>query len=315
MPAWRRRCRTSACRSRRSLRAGLRPSRWQRAREGSVGASRCLRFGCGGAFDSVGRWVLTQAGQLPLQLGDAAPFACEILREQLESGPELPLPGRDDGRGRQAGVGWLVGHGDQLTPCVQRALAGSSPSLTVNDRVPLGPRTPIVITRLGRCAAIAAATSSTEVMGRSATRTTMSPGRRPARAAGPSAVVPATTTPAAGSVRSSTPSHARPECTTRPRPAIWPAIDRTVLLAIAKPIPEAAPPSSGSVAASVGMPMTAPSESTSAPPLLPGLIGALVWITAGSATPPPSGTVRLVELTTPWVTLERSPSGLPIARA
>ena len=46
-----------------------------------------------------------------------------------------------------------------------------------------------------------------------------------------------------------------------------------------------------------------------------GLIGALVWITAGSATPPPSGTVRLVELTMPWVTLERRPSGLPIARA
>ena len=57
--------------------------------------------------------------------------------------------------------------------------------------------------------------------------------------------------------------------------------------------PGAAPPSSGSEAASVGMPITAPVRSTSAPPLLPGLIGALVWITAGSATPPPSGTVRL----------------------
>ena len=94
------------------------------------------------------------------------------------------------------------------------------------------------------------------------------------------------------------------------------AIERTVLLEMAKPIPGAAePPSSGSSAASVGTPITAPVESTRAPPLLPGLIAALVWITDGSATPPPSLTVRLVALTMPWVTLERRPSGLPMASA
>jgi hypothetical protein len=43
-----------------------------------------------------------------------------------------------------------------------------------------------------------------------------------------------------------------------------------MLLEIAKPMPSAAPPISGSSAASVGMPITAPVESTSAPPLLPG---------------------------------------------
>jgi hypothetical protein len=60
---------------------------------------------------------------------------------------------------------------------------------------------------------------------------------------------------------------------------------------------------------------TGPTPSTSAPPPLPGLIGALAWIAAGSAIPLPSGTVRLVALTMPCVTLERSPSGLPMAGA
>ncbi len=53
--------------------------------------------------------------------------------------------------------------------------------------------------------------------------------------------------------------------------------------------------------------------STSAPPELPGLIGALVWITFGSVTPPPSDSVRLSALMIPSVTLEARPRGLPIA--
>ena len=62
------------------------------------------------------------------------------------------------------------------------------------------------------------------------------------------------------------------------------------VLGIAKPIPGARPPSSGSVAASVGIPITRPWRSASAPPELPGLIAALVWIISGSAMPFPSET-------------------------
>jgi hypothetical protein len=74
-----------------------------------------------------------------------------------------------------------------------------------------------------------------------------------------------------------TPRKARCELTTLPNLAIWPARSLTVLDGIAKPMPGAAPPPScGLVAASVGMPTTWLWRSTSAPPLLPGLIGALV---------------------------------------
>ena len=89
----------------------------------------------------------------------------------------------------------------------------------------------------------------------------------------------------------------------------------TVLLGIAKPIPAAAPPSCGSPAASVGTPITRPWMSASAPPELPGLIGALVWIVFGRMMPPPSLALRPSALTMPWVTLELRPSGLPIAIA
>ena len=89
----------------------------------------------------------------------------------------------------------------------------------------------------------------------------------------------------------------------------------TTLDGIANPMPAAAPPSCGSAAASVGMPITAPRMSVSAPPELPGLIGALVWIAFGSTTPFPSGSARLSALTMPSVKLEESPSGLPIAIA
>ena len=88
----------------------------------------------------------------------------------------------------------------------------------------------------------------------------------------------------------------------------------SIELGIANPIPGAAlPPGSGSVAASVGIPTTCPSRSTSAPPLLPGLIGALVWITFGSTTPLGSPTARPRALTIPSVTELRRPSGFPIA--
>src|SRR3954465_14720869 len=90
----------------------------------------------------------------------------------------------------------------------------------------------------------------------------------------------------------------------------------TRLLAIANPIPGAGvPPNSGSSAERVGMPITRPFRSASAPPELPGLISALVWIADVSVTPFPSDTVRLTEETMPCETLECRPSGLPIARA
>src|SRR3954469_2179004 len=59
--------------------------------------------------------------------------------------------------------------------------------------------------------------------------------------------------------------------------------------------------------------MTLPDRSTSAPPELPGLISALAWMAWDRVTPLPSDTLRLTDDTMPWVTLDRSPSGLPIA--
>ena len=71
------------------------------------------------------------------------------------------------------------------------------------------------------------------------------------------------------------------------------------------------------------MPITCPEALTSAPPLLPGLIGALVWIAPGSvaavrawpARPGVAGSVtaRSVAEMIPWVTLPDRPSGLPMA--
>ena len=66
------------------------------------------------------------------------------------------------------------------------------------------------------------------------------------------------------------------------------------------------------------MPITRPCRSTSAPPLLPGLIDADVWMTLGSVAPGDSAdvgslTVRPSADTIPLVTVADSPSGLPIA--
>ena len=59
---------------------------------------------------------------------------------------------------------------------------------------------------------------------------------------------------------------------------------------------------------SVGMPTSRPSRSTRAPPLLPGLMAASVWISPSS---PP--TMRSTALTTPVVTVQPKPKGLPMA--
>lgn len=87
---------------------------------------------------------------------------------------------------------------------------------------------------------------------------------------------------------------------------------------MANPMPGAAPPPTcGSSAANVGTPITWPDRFTSAPPLLPGLIAALVCSTSGRVAPGPSPagslTVRPTAEMIPSVTLPDRPSGLPIA--
>ncbi len=65
------------------------------------------------------------------------------------------------------------------------------------------------------------------------------------------------------------------------------------------------------------MPTTAPVPSTSAPPELPGLIAASVWIASrygvGEPSSPDSGPARSRAETMPAVTVPASPSGEPIA--
>ena len=91
-------------------------------------------------------------------------------------------------------------------------------------------------------------------------------------------------------------------------------MSRTVSIGMAKPRPTLPPPTD---AIAVFTPMTAPLAATSAPPELPGLIGASVWtalITALVSLPSPaSRTGRSRALTMPLVTVPASPSGEPMA--
>jgi hypothetical protein len=80
--------------------------------------------------------------------------------------------------------------------------------------------------------------------------------------------------------------------------------------------PAALPCSSGTEAPAVGTPINRAEQSTRAPPLLPGLIAASVWMAeASSAVPASDGTrtVRPRALTIPVVTVLDSPSGAPSA--
>ncbi len=81
------------------------------------------------------------------------------------------------------------------------------------------------------------------------------------------------------------------------------------LIGTAKPTP-LLPPSWLAIAVSI--PMTAPLWSASGPPLLPGLIGASVWIRLLS-WPASSVIDRPRALTIPLVTVESRPNGLPTA--
>ncbi len=114
----------------------------------------------------------------------------------------------------------------------------------------------------------------------------------------------------------------------------WLATFCASLLGMAKPNPMLpdCPPLEPSEAIDDVTPTTRPWPSTSAPPLLPGLIAASVWmalVTTDSACawppPPRPGSVpppwdcccvvtgRLRALTMPVVTVSESPSGLPMA--
>ena len=61
------------------------------------------------------------------------------------------------------------------------------------------------------------------------------------------------------------------------------------------------------------MPITAPAESSSGPPELPGLSGAVCWMTLSIRRPFCPRSERPVALTMPAVTVDSKPSGLPIA--
>ncbi len=116
--------------------------------------------------------------------------------------------------------------------------------------------------------------------------------------------------------RACTPSEA---CTAVPVLISCSATVRAVSTGMANPSPIDPPvvPLPPSEAMAVLMPTTAPVPSTSAPPELPGLIGASVWIaliTALVSLPSPdSRTGRSRALTMPLVTVPARPSGEPMA--
>ena len=95
----------------------------------------------------------------------------------------------------------------------------------------------------------------------------------------------------------------------RTRP--WRTISLTtwlaVLLATAKQMPWAP------AITAVLMPITSPREETSGPPELPGLSAASVWMTSSISRPVRERSERPRADTTPAVTVDSKPSGLPIA--
>ena len=86
-----------------------------------------------------------------------------------------------------------------------------------------------------------------------------------------------------------------------------PTTKRAVLLDTAKHRP-CAPP-----IIAVLMPITSPDDATSGPPELPGFSAASVWITSSIRRPCRERSDRPSAETTPAVTVDSKPSGLPIA--
>ena len=94
---------------------------------------------------------------------------------------------------------------------------------------------------------------------------------------------------------------------TRPCRTRSPSTTLAVLAATAKQIP-CAP-----MMTAVLMPTTSPREDTSGPPELPGLSAASVWITSSISRPVRARRERPSADTTPVVTVDSKPSGLPMA--
>ena len=159
--------------------------------------------------------------------------------------------------------------------------------------------------------------SSTPRTGMSSIATTRSSARRPAAAAGEAGATSTTSTPrsrpteaatrgGSGRVPPAMPIHAR---RTRPSRISAEITARVVaLIGIASPRP--------TPATAVLMPTTRPRPSTSAPPELPGLSAASVWMTSSTirvVSPERVGSERPSAETTPAVTEPANPCGLPIA--
>ena len=98
-------------------------------------------------------------------------------------------------------------------------------------------------------------------------------------------------------------------CTALPVARIWSATFCTVATGTANPTPEEVPELDR---IAVFSPISSPCPLTSAPPELPGLIDASVWIRS-PRTPVCPPRVRLVAETMPVVTVPSRPNGLPMA--
>src|SRR5215471_5682258 len=94
---------------------------------------------------------------------------------------------------------------------------------------------------------------------------------------------------------------------TRPCRTSSPSTKLAVFAATAKQMP-CAP-----MITAVLMPTTSPWEDTSGPPELPGLSAASVWITSSMSRPERARSDRPSAETTPVVTVDSNPSGLPMA--
>src|SRR5215467_7033255 len=150
-----------------------------------------------------------------------------------------------------------------------------------------------------------------------------SPCLMPAAAAAPPGAALVTVTPSGWReeftcVSPTISNDARPDLVTLPLLISCRPMFVAVFAGIANPMPAAGPPMAGSWAVRVGIPRTRPESNTSAPPLLPGLMAALVCRAStmtGGGFPwtLSSVTVRPVAETIPWVTLSIKPYGAPIA--
>ena len=181
----------------------------------------------------------------------------------------------------------------------------------------MSPRcTAIVADVCGLSAATAVSNCDVFDTGVLATFTTTSPGRMPPALAGPSCSTPVIRTPSLiGRLKVSAISGVRSRGSTPIQPRVtWPSLTRpsitslAVLTGIAKPMPRL-PPVREKIA--VLMPSRLPLASTSAPPELPGLMAASVWMKFSKVLMP--SWLRPSALTIPEVTVWPTPNGLPIA--